>query len=81
MAYGSLGIDVAIAVVTLISFNIYSADLSSIQRYLNIALTIEVVFTFVLIFALAYLYQYEKILDNLARFSRALTGGRKGKNR
>ena len=74
VAYGSLGIDVAIAVVTLISFNIYSANLSSIERYLNLALTGEVIFTFILLFTLAYLYHYEKIVDNLAGFSRLLTG-------
>ncbi|MDE1873835.1 MAG: hypothetical protein KGI04_01815 [Candidatus Micrarchaeota archaeon] len=81
VAYGSLGIDVAIAVVTLISLNIYSMELSSIEYLLNVAVTIEVIVTFVLLVSLAYLYHYEKIVDNLASFSRMLTGKGKGKNR
>lgn len=81
IAYGSLGIDMAIAMVTLFSLNVYSMELNKIQYFLNIALTIEVIATLVLLVALAYLYHYEKIVDNLAQFSRALTGRRNGKNR
>ncbi len=81
VAYGSLGIDIAIAVVTLVSLNLYSADLSSIQHYLNLALTVEVIFTFILLFALAYLYHYDKIVSNLVKFGRVLTGGRNSKNK
>lgn len=81
IAYGSLGIDVAIAVVTLIGLNIYSQQLNHIQYYLNLALTAEVIVTMVILVSLAYLYHYEKILDNLASLSRALTGSKKGKHR
>lgn len=81
VAYGSLGLDVAIAVVTLVSFNIYSMDLTSIERYLEWGLTAEVIVTFILLTSLAYLYHYEKIVDNLARFSKRITRGGNDKKR
>jgi hypothetical protein len=81
IAYGSLIIDVAITVVTLVSLNLYSTELSRIQYFLNIAVSIEVIVTFVLLVALAYLYHYEKIVDRLAEFSSMLTGRKSGKKR
>ncbi len=74
LAYASLGIDIAIALVTLISLNVYSSQLSKIQYYLNISLTIEVIITFVVLILLVCLYHYQKIMDNLARFSSMVIG-------
>ncbi len=74
VAYGSLVIDFSIAIVTLVSFNAYSQRLNQIQYLLNIALTIEVLVTSVLLITLALLYHYDKILDRLARMSSSLTG-------
>jgi surface polysaccharide O-acyltransferase-like enzyme len=81
VAYGSLAIDIAIAVVTLISLHIYSSELNKIQYFLNVAVTVEVIFTLVVLVTLGFLYHYEKILDNLARFSSVLTGRRHRKRR
>ncbi|MCL5238890.1 MAG: hypothetical protein M1286_00235 [Candidatus Marsarchaeota archaeon] len=81
IAYGSLGIDIAIAVATMISLNFYSAELSRIEYLLNVGVTIEVFFTFVLLIALAFLYRYEKIVDNLASVSRLLTGTKRQRKR
>jgi predicted cation transporter len=79
IAYGSLAIDIGVALVTLFSLSAYYKELNYIQFFLLVALTIEVIVTVVLFFALVLLYHYGRILDNLARFSRALTGKKRGK--
>lgn len=74
IAYASLAIDIAIAVVTLISLNLYSMELGTIQLYLNLALTVEVIVTLILIAAILIIRHYEKMIDHLAQFSNLLTG-------
>lgn len=74
IAYGSLALDIGIAIVTLGSLQIYSKQLNTIQYFLNVAISGEVIITLILFGVMLLLYHYEKILDNLARFSRALTG-------
>ena len=81
VAYGSLVLDFSIAVVILVSFNLYSKHLDEIQYFLNVALTAVVLVTSVLLVSLAYLYHYEKVLSHLASFSSLLTGRKNGKNR
>ncbi len=81
VAYGSLVFDIAIAVVTLISLNAYSQQLNKIQYFLNIALTVEIVFAFILLVALIAITHYDRVLDNLARFSSMLTGKNRYKHR
>jgi len=72
LAYASLALDIAIAVVTLISLNTYSTNLDKIIRFLNIVLTIEVaIAAFVFVLFVLNLH-YEKIIENLLRFRRAL---------
>jgi hypothetical protein len=66
IAYGSLGLDAAIAVVTLISVNIYKKQLSQILLYLNYSLTVEVLISVVLFLALVVLSHYEKVIDGFA---------------
>jgi len=72
LAYASLALDIAIAVVTLISLNTYSTNLDKIIRFLNIVLTIEVaIAAFVFVLFVLNLH-YEKIIESLLRFRRAM---------
>ena len=80
-AYASLVLDIAIAVVTLVSLHIYSQQLNKIQFFLNIALTVEVIVTLFLFAALLGVAHYQKIVERLAGFSSRLTGRRGNKNR
>jgi hypothetical protein len=66
IAYGSLGLDAAIAVVTLVSVNIYKKQLSQVLLYLNYSLTVEVLISVVIFLALVILSHYEKIIDRFA---------------
>jgi len=81
IAYGSLVIDIAIALVTLVSLNIYSEQLNGLQYFLNIALTVEVIVTLILFAVMLLVRHYEKITDNLIVFSRAFVGKRKSQKR
>jgi hypothetical protein len=83
IAYASLALDVGIAIITLISFRISYQQLSSIQYFLNVALTVEVIVVLVLFAAMMFLYRYQKIIYELAKVSTAITGrrGRKGRVR
>jgi hypothetical protein len=74
IAYGSLAIDIGIAMVTFASLQIYSKQLNEIQFFLNAAVSGEVIITLFLFGVMMLLYRYERITDNLARFSRILTG-------
>jgi hypothetical protein len=74
IAYASLFLDVAIAIVTLASLQVFSKQLNDIQFFLNLALSVEVIITLILVAVMMLLYHYEKILDELAKFSRMLTG-------
>ncbi len=66
VAYGSLGLDAAIAIVTLVSVNIYKGQLDQILLYLNYSLTVEVLISVVLFLALVVLSHYEKLIDGFA---------------
>jgi hypothetical protein len=86
IAYASLVLDIGIAIVTLASLQIFSDQLNEIRFFLNFALTVEVIISLILFAVMMLLYHYEKMFDNLARFSRALTGkpgkgGRKTQHR
>jgi len=65
IAYGSLALDFAIAIVTLVSVNAYirNFSISEILFGLNVALTVEVILTSILFLALLFLSHYEKIID------------------
>lgn len=78
IAYGSLALDVAIAVVTLASFHVYSNELGRIQYFLNVALTVEVIVTIVLVLSMLAVGHYQRMLDNLIRMGELLTGRRRG---
>ncbi len=75
IAYGSLVLDFAIAIVTLVSINIYSPELHNIQYLLNLSLSAEVVIT-AFVFVLLVLHsRYEKLVQNFLKFRKTL--GRK----
>ncbi len=82
IAYASLALDVGIAIITLISLRMNYQQLSSIQYFLNVALTVEVIVVLVLFAAMLFLYRYQKIIYELAKMSTAITGrkGRKGRS-
>ncbi len=71
VAYGSLALDFAIAIVTLVSVNAYlrNASISEVLLGLNIALTVEVILTSILFLALLFLSHYEKITDKVLDIS------------
>ncbi len=74
IAYASLALDVGIAIVTLISLRVNSAQLSSLEYFLNLSLSAEVIVVLVLMGAMLFLYRYQRIILDLARMSRSLTG-------
>lgn len=83
IAYASLALDVGIAIITLLSMDANYGNLASIQYFLNIALSVEVIVVLVLFAAMLFLYRYQKIIYELAKMSTAITGrkGRKGRSR
>lgn len=74
IAYASLALDIGIALVTFASLQIYSKQLSGIQFFLNVAISCEVIITLFLFGIMILLYHYEKITDELAGFSKKITG-------
>lgn len=74
IAYASLALDVGIAVVTLISLRVNFEQLDKLQYFLNIALSAEVIVVLVLMAAMVFLYRYQKIILDLAKMSRTITG-------
>lgn len=73
IAYASLGLDFAIAVATLASFNLYSASYSGqILLYLNYALTAEVVLSAILFGALVFFMHYQTVLDHAGVFHKSV---------
>ncbi|VVB77389.1 Uncharacterised protein [uncultured archaeon] len=78
IAYGSVALDMGIAIVTLISFHANISQLSDIEYFLNVSLTVEVIVVLVLMCTMMLLYKYQKIIYDLATVSKAITG-RKGK--
>ncbi len=79
IAYGSLVLDFAIAIVTLISINVYSPELYKVQYLLNLSLSAEVVIT-AFVFVLLVLHsRYEKLAQDFLKFRQVL--GRKNHRR
>lgn len=66
IAYGSLIVDFAITLVTLYSLNTRVQNFSTIQTWLNYALSGIMILTIILFAALVVLSHYERIIDRLA---------------
>jgi len=64
IAYGSLGFDAGIAIVTLISIHIYAKELDVLLKYLNYGLTAVVLLSIFLFLVLLFMSHYEKIIEN-----------------
>lgn len=62
VAYGSLILDFAISIVTLVSINTHEQSLLGLQQFLNVALTGVIVLTVVLFLTVVFLSQYDKIV-------------------
>ncbi|MGC8776655.1 MAG: hypothetical protein ACP5P2_01775 [Candidatus Micrarchaeia archaeon] len=66
IAYGSLALDVGIAIVTLVSVHYYAKEISTILTFLNYGLTAVVLVSLILFLALLFLSHYEKIIEKFA---------------
>jgi len=64
IAYGSLGFDAGIAIVTLVSIHIYAKELDILLKYLNYGLTAVVLLSIFLLLVLLFMSHYEKIIEN-----------------
>jgi len=64
IAYGSLGFDAGIAIVTLVSIHIYAKELDILLKYLNYGLTAVVLLSIFLFLVLLFMSHYEKIIEN-----------------
>ncbi|MDE1856011.1 MAG: hypothetical protein KGH49_02130 [Candidatus Micrarchaeota archaeon] len=62
IAYGSLALDFAISIVTLITINTGSQSLLSVQWVLNVALSGVIVMTTILFLTVVFLTHYDKLL-------------------
>jgi len=67
VAYGSLILDFAISVVTLVSINSHEQSLLGLQQFLNVALSGVIVITTILFLAVLFLSQYDKIIYHFAQ--------------
>ena len=61
IAYGSLGLDIAVALVGLFAISSKHTPMTTMQYGLDIALIAEVFITLFLLFILFLLYHYDKI--------------------
>ena len=64
IAYGSLGFDAGIAVVTLVSLHIYAKELNLVLKYLNYGLTAVVLLSVFLFLVLLVISHYEKMIES-----------------
>jgi len=64
IAYGSLGFDAGIAIVTLISVHIYAKELDLVLKYLNYGLTAVVLLSVFLFLVLLFMSHYEKMIES-----------------
>jgi len=64
IAYGSLGFDAGIAIVTLISVHIYAKELNFVLKYLNYGLTAVVLLSVFLFLVLLFMSHYEKMIES-----------------
>ncbi|MDE1845761.1 MAG: hypothetical protein KGH53_00545 [Candidatus Micrarchaeota archaeon] len=67
VAYGSLILDFAISVVTLVSINSHQQSLLGLQQFLNIALSGVIIITTILFLTVVFLSQYDKIVYHFAQ--------------
>jgi hypothetical protein len=67
VAYVSLFFDIAIAMITLVSLKILSANLSAVLAYVNYGLTFIVLLSVLLFVLITVLSYYDKIVDNTVR--------------
>jgi len=63
IAYGSLGFDAGISVVTLVSLHLYAKELDLILKYLNYGLTAVVLLSVFLFLVLLVMSHYEKMIE------------------
>jgi len=64
IAYGSLGFDAGIAVVTLVSVRIYAKELNLVLKYLNYGLTAVVLLSVFLFLVLLFMSHYDKMIES-----------------
>jgi len=64
IAYGSLGFDAGIAIVTLVSVHIYAKELDLVLKYLNYGLTAVVLLSVFLFLVLLFMSHYEKMIES-----------------
>lgn len=72
LAYASLVLDIAIAMVTLASINIFKGQLSSILFFLNVALSVEVIVTLFIFFTLIFLSRYHRLILEMTRIGKSM---------
>jgi hypothetical protein len=65
IAYISLLFDIAIALITLVSVNVYASQLSTLLNYVDYGLTGIVIISIALFGVIFTLHYYEKILGTL----------------
>ena len=64
IAYGSLGFDAGIAIVTLVSVHLYAKELDLVLKYLNYGLTAVVLLSVFLFLVLLFVSHYEKMIES-----------------
>jgi len=64
IAYGSLGFDAGIAIVTLVSVHLYAKELDLVLKYLNYSLTAVVLLSVFLFLVLLFMSHYEKMIES-----------------
>ena len=67
VAYGSLILDFAISIVTLVSINTRTTSLASLQWFLNVALSGVIVLTTILFLTVLFLSQYDNIIYGFSK--------------
>lgn len=67
VAYGSLVLDFAISIVTLVSINAHTSSFANLQQFLNVALSGVIVLTTILFLTVVFLSQYDKIVYGFSK--------------
>ncbi|MFP3278934.1 MAG: hypothetical protein RXP92_01330 [Candidatus Micrarchaeota archaeon] len=79
IAYGSLGFDAGISVVTLVSLHLYAKELDLILKYLNYGLTAVVLLSVFLFLILLVMSHYEKMIESFLELKFRMKIKRKNK--
>ncbi|MFP3289083.1 MAG: hypothetical protein RXO35_01490 [Candidatus Micrarchaeota archaeon] len=79
IAYGSLGFDAGISVVTLASLHLYAKELNLILKYLNYGLTAVVLLSVFLFLVLLVMSHYEKMIERFLELKFRMKIKRKNK--